>query len=45
MLETGDTVLILNPLSPPNFFNADILGNGSVLFHLNFTQPTLLNVN
>lgn len=33
------------PHSPLYFLNTDILGNGSVLFHLNFTQPTLLNVN
>lgn len=33
------------PHSPRYFLNTDILGNGSVLFHLNFTQPTLLNVN
>lgn len=45
MLEVKDTVLVPSLLSPLNFFNADILGNGSVLLHLNFTQPTFLNVN
>lgn len=33
------------PHSPLYFLNTDILGNGSVLFHLNFTQLRLLHVN
>lgn len=32
------------PHIPLYFLNTGILGNGSVLFHLNFTLPTLLNV-
>lgn len=33
------------PHSPLHFLNTDILGDGSVLSHLNSAQPTLLNVN